>query len=426
MLLADAANDHFYVINTSNSQVIKSSLVSLAGLPKTLKIYRIFGSKFWQVRIYLNSKYISKSLRTIDFNEANRLAREFFDELKLKHPRELLAVTRPQNNKEIIAKAIESIISTDQDRVRRDEIKHSSSKIMKGRLEGEIYEFFKNQDVKNISTQTLQNFVDSLTDQEFSTTTIQGYLSLVNKLMRYLYTEKYLQQIPLMPRIKAQNNSRGAFTLTEYAQILRHSRKLRHTKFSDWQAGKRVWIKEQYQTMPYEMNWLIRFVIYTFIRPGDIRQLQNKHIEIIKGSHSYLRINLPEIKRHRAPIVSLPSAVPLYQRILKVHQQNGFGKPNDFVFFPEESNRLLMLNIIGWLFNWILNDLDIKRGPHGIDRSLYSLRHTAITLRLIYGGGIDLLTLARNARTSVEMIEKHYASTLAAEMNVALLHSKRR
>lgn len=426
MLLADAANDHFYVINTSNSQVIKSSLVSLAGFPKTLKIYRIFGSKFWQVRIYLNSKYISKSLRTVDFSEATRLAREFFDELKLKHPREILAVTRPQNNNEIVAKAIESIISTDQDRVRRDEIKRSSSKIMKGRLEGEIYEFFKNQDVKNISTQTLQNFVDYLTDQEFSTTTIQGYLSLVNKLLRYLYTEKYLQQIPLMPRIKAQNNSRGAFTLTEYAQILRHSRTLRHTQFSDWQAGKRVWIKEQYQTMPHEMNWLIRFVIYTFIRPGDIRQLQNKHIEIIKGSHSYLRINLPEIKRHRAPIVSLPNAVPLYQRILMQQQKNGFGRPNDYVFFPEESNRLLVLNIIGWLFNWILNDLNIKRGPHGIDRSLYSLRHTAITFRLIYGGGIDLLTLARNARTSVEMIEKHYASTLAAEMNVALLHSKRR
>jgi hypothetical protein len=54
------------------------------------------------------------------------------------------------------------------------------------------------------------------------------------------------------------------------------------------------------------------------------------------------------------------------------------------------------------------------------------LRHTAITFRLIFGGNIDLLTLARNARTSVEMIEKFYASTLSAEMNIQLLHSKRR
>ena len=41
--------------------------------------------------------------------------------------------------------------------------------------------------------------------------------------------------------------------------------------------------------------------------------------------------------------------------------------------------------------------LGIKAGPHGADRSFYSLRHTAITFRLIFGGNIDLLTLARNA-----------------------------
>jgi hypothetical protein len=45
--------------------------------------------------------------------------------------------------------------------------------------------------------------------------------------------------------------------------------------------------------------------------------------------------------------------------------------------------------------------------------------------RLLYGKGIDLLTLARNARTSVQMIEEFYASNLTAEMNIGLLQSKR-
>jgi hypothetical protein len=44
---------------------------------------------------------------------------------------------------------------------------------------------------------------------------------------------------------------------------------------------------------------------------------------------------------------------------------------------------------------------------------------------LLYGEGIDLLTLARNARTSLEMVDKFYASELSAEMNVAMLHSRR-
>jgi hypothetical protein len=127
-------------------------------------------------------------------------------------------------------------------------------------------------------------------------------------------------------------------------------------------------------------------------------------------------------------IVSLGLLVLIiaYKKLLAYQTSRGYGKPDDYVFFPEEKNRRLMLDIIGWLFNWILKDLDLKLGPHGIERTLYSLRHTAITFRLIYGGNIDLLTLARNARTSVEMIEKFYASTLSAEMNIALLHGKRR
>ena len=144
------------------------------------------------------------------------------------------------------------------------------------------------------------------------------------------------------------------------------------------------------------------------------------------GKFNYLRLTPPEIKRHKAPTVSLPQAVNIYKTLLAHQTAKGFGKPDDYVFFPEEKNRLRCLNTIGWLFNWIMNMLGIKAGPHGADRSFYSLRHTAITFRLIFGGNIDLLTLARNARTSVEMSEKFYASTLSAEMNISLLHSKRR
>lgn len=164
--------------------------------------------------------------------------------------------------------------------------------------------------------------------------------------------------------------------------------------------------------------------------PGDVRQLKNKHIEIISGKFNYLRLTPPETKRHTSPAVSLPQVVNIYKTILPHQTAKGFGKPDDYVFFPEEKNRLRCLNTIGRLFNWIMNTPGIKAGPHGADRSFYSLRHKAITFWLILGGNIDLLTLtltlARNARTSVEMIEKFYASTLSAEMNISLLHSKRR
>ena len=61
----------------------------------------------------------------------------------------------------------------------------------------------------------------------------------------------------------------------------------------------------------------------------------------------------------------------------------------------------------------------------GQHRTLYSLRHSAMTFRLLYGRKVDLLTLAKNARTSVEMVERFYSSNLDAEMNIDLLHGKR-
>jgi hypothetical protein len=67
----------------------------------------------------------------------------------------------------------------------------------------------------------------------------------------------------------------------------------------------------------------------------------------------------------------------------------------------------------------------LRLGQLGQTRTLYSLRHTAIMFRLLYGRGIDLLTLARNARTSVQMIEKFYAANLTAEMNIDLIQGRR-
>jgi phosphopantetheinyl transferase (holo-ACP synthase) len=43
--------------------------------------------------------------------------------------------------------------------------------------------------------------------------------------------------------------------------------------------------------------------------------------------------------------------------------------------------------------------------------------------RMINGYGIDLITIARSARTSVEMIDRFYTKHLTAEMNIAQLQS---
>jgi integrase len=136
-------------------------------------------------------------------------------------------------------------------------------------------------------------------------------------------------------------------------------------------------------------------------------------------------LTLPETKAHAAPIVTLRPAVRLYERMRRMQVAQGYGGDDHYLFFPGEADRNYALAVLGWQFRRLLEDLGLREGPHGQPRTLYSLRHTAITLRLLYGSGIDILTLARNARTSVDMIERHYASTLTGERNIGMLQSKR-
>jgi integrase len=403
-------------------------MINIDGLPSKLKIYRIAGSKYWQMRLFNQGKYITKSLKTTEVEQAKMLAKQLFHEITVSGAyMEKVLKHKPisdLDNQRLLHDLINEICIAELEKVKRDEIKHASYVMSKIRLEGLVFEFFKDKPLNKIKVHHLSDFVNYLTAKELSASTMQGYIAQVRKVLRILHVKGLLNEIPQFPSIKSNLNSRGAFTISEYKNIIRKSKSLR-TKTFDWSAYDKAWIRSEYHQMSHEMNLLIRFMVYTFVRPGDIRQMKNKHIEIIRGKYNYLRLNLPEVKRHKAATVSLSAAVFIFEKILAYQTSRGYGKPDDYVFFPEEKNRRLVLDIIGWSFNWILSDLNIKKGPHGIDRTFYSLRHTAITFRLIYGGNIDLLTLARNARTSVEMIEKFYASTLSAEMNIALLHSKR-
>ena len=106
-------------------------------------------------------------------------------------------------------------------------------------------------------------------------------------------------------------------------------------------------------------------------------------------------------------------------------ETRGLASPDDYVFYPDVHDRKRAMMAMDHHFKRVLENCGLRTGRRGQVRTLYSLRHTALTFRLIYGQGIDLLTLAKNARTSVEMVERFYASELNAEMNVAMLHSRR-
>ena len=66
------------------------------------------------------------------------------------------------------------------------------------------------------------------------------------------------------------------------------------------------------------------------------------------------------------------------------------------------------------MFNNLLDDQNLKLDRDGKPRTAYSLRHTYICLRLMEGA--DVYAIAKNCRTSVEMIEKFYAAHIKTNL----------
>jgi hypothetical protein len=85
------------------------------------------------------------------------------------------------------------------------------------------------------------------------------------------------------------------------------------------------------------------------------------------------------------------------------------GKPSLFfdLYLPAYPNRATASRLIQRKFNEVLEQTGLKHDAvTNTDHSIYSLRHTAICMRIILSRGkVNIFNLAKNAGTSVEQIE---------------------
>ncbi len=421
-----ASNDTVFRAHRGRTVPIPETLTSVSGYPEKLRIYRIAASRYWQVRCWFNGKTYCKSLRTTSKKNAIALAKRFFDATSAAvHAARDHGVDPGSPG---FAQVAEKLYQQESARQRRGEFSRGSLQVMRNRLDAHILPELGGIPVRAVGYVALQAFADRLGREGFTTTTLSQYLVIVRKILKLARHLGHISEVPEFPQIRVTATPRGGFSVTEYRQLLRKARALRgkrHPILAKLKDNERFWIARDLLVMPQDIAWVIGFMVNTFVRPGDIKKMKHKHIEEVRGKHMYLRMNLPETKRHDKPIVSMRAAVRIFAQIQKRNAKAGFGGPDDYLFLPQLSNREHALAVMNQLFHWVMSECGLSTGPLGQKRTLYSLRHTAITFRLLYGQGIDMLTLARNARTSVNMIERFYASSLSGEMNVGMLHSRR-
>ena len=371
----------------------------------SVSITKVQGSPNLYLRYRKNGKQISRSSKSTNIINARKLALTVSRRLEP----EIQSVSQDYGFNSYVEKSIAS----DEQKVKRGE--RAESILINDRSIQKTYcqPFFKNTNIRNVDYQVLDKFVGELTDRDLSSASIKRILVLVSKALKIAAREKVIQAIPIFPEIRLKPKPRGWFSSSEYRLLLQEC--IRHEKLKT---------KVRSRIIDSELRRYIIFMVNTFLRPSDSRQLRHRNIEVIQNSKaSYLRISTEFSKTICTPVISMPLAVDIYLKQLKIQKLQGYGKPSDFVFVPEYENRKFAYELLRRQFTVVCKSAGLDVSPTGDMRSVYSLRHTAIMFRLLDSNNVDLLTLARNARTSVDMIDRYYAKHLTAEMNVEQFQS---
>jgi integrase len=422
-----SANEADFSKNRHRTLPIPDSISPVPSYPSKLRIYRTNASQYWQVQSFFKGKTYRQSLRTTNKAVAFRAAKEFFH-LKVA---ELFGSHVPviEERPVVFRDLVDPALSIEQARNERGEFSSEALRILQNRLYKKVVPFFGDMPIMDVGYSQVSDFVNLLSREGSSTTTIQQYLVATRKVLNHAYVNNLIKHIPKFPSVKISVTPRGSFAVSEYRQLVRAARLNvgRNIPVLTSSSSKRgAGVLDRNACVSVDLEYLIVFMVNSFVRPSDIKNLQHQHVTVVRGEYTYLRLNLPESKRHDKPIVTMIPAVRAYERLSAINALRGYTKPTDYVFCPEQTDRRKLLEHLGYQFRFIQEISHIgTNAANDKERTLYSLRHTAITFRLLYGGNIDLLTLARNARTSVEMVEKFYASNLTAEMNIGLLQGKR-
>ncbi len=60
------------------ANALTGTIQTVPGLPTKLKIFKVACSRYWWARVYLNGRYLVRSLKTEKLREAQNAAKQFF------------------------------------------------------------------------------------------------------------------------------------------------------------------------------------------------------------------------------------------------------------------------------------------------------------------------------------------------------------
>jgi hypothetical protein len=384
-------------------------------LARGVAIYKTHASPFWNARIRDNSthKYVVRSTKESSRLKARVVAEEFAADLTSRQK----AVPREFSFKHFATRFME------KGRRLAESGERNANYIRTARLSLDndawgLMRHFAERDVRELRTRDYFEFMNSLARKrpDLSASTRNTLSATFRNVLKVARDEGVIDGIPATPRARQKDNPRAFFRFSPlvpkerdaYRKLLDAAREM---------AAERATIRGV--TVTDELYDLILFVAHSFVRPTitELYAIRHNDVEVAEEPKRLL-VTIRKGKTGFRTANTMPGAVSVYERIRKRYPD---AKGEDYLFLPHYPNRSTASRIFQRQFHAAMDRAGVRHDPFtNTDHTVYSLRHTAICMRIILSEGkVNIFNLAKNAGTSVEQIERFYARNLPLSKEMA-------
>lgn len=383
-----------------------------------LAIYKVGLSPFWRARIWIPSegRYLVRSTKEKSRNEAIGAAEELASDLASKGM--LDGVPKSRTFEFYADKLVLAQRALAKQGHRHPLLARNDEYIIYNMGWG-LIAYFGRRDVTSIRTKDVNEYVAWMTrerDAPLAFSTVNSRVSCLRKILRLARDDGLIGEVPSTPRPPKKDNPRAFF---RFAPLVPKSRDQYQLLL---ETAKRLGTEGAMVRgvpMSGELYDFILMMMHSFLRPTESEVYALRHRDVAVATNpKRLILTIRKGKTGHRVTNTLEACVSVYQRMQRRYPKSG---PNDYVVLPQYTNRSTAKRIVQRQFNHVLDACGLKEDANANQpHTVYSLRHTAICMRIIKSEGkVNILNLAKTAGTSVEQIERFYARNLPMNAEMA-------
>lgn len=365
-----------------------------------LHLYKRENSRFWQCSTYLAGKNHRISTKEESLASAKEVAEDWYLSLRGK------ARSGEITSEKTFAQAAAQFVR-EYDVLTEGQRNAKYVKDHHNRLRNHLIPYFGNLALSKVTAGTVQDYrifrAHGSNGKRPSRSTMHHEIVTLRQVLKTAVRHGWLDRLPDLSAPYGASGKiahRAWFSPDEYRTLYQATRRhAREAKGKWWQ-----WAAEQ-------LHDYVLFMANTGLRPDEANGLEYRDVAIVEDEttgETILEIAVRG-KRGVGYCKSTTGAVRPFERLVKRNSP----APTDRVFPANHKKQ----------FNRILERESLKFDREGNRRTAYSLRHTYICLRLLEGA--DIYQIAKNCRTSVEMIERYYAAHIRTSLDAAAINVRR-